>query len=85
MRLTVSSYAFLTGVVGSYGIRELSGSWSVTHDDKPFGEAKIDDVYLWGLAKLFKKLDIKMGERIELALNTWNRTLSVEKVKNEHA
>jgi hypothetical protein len=84
MKLTVSSYAFLTGVVGSYGIRELSGSWSVTHDGKSFGEAKIDDVYLWGLAKLFKKLDIKIGERIELALNTWNRTLSVEKVKNEH-
>ena len=64
MKLTVSSYAFLTGVVGSYGIRELSGSWPVIHDGESFGEAKIDDVYLWGLAKLFKKLDIKMGERI---------------------
>lgn len=85
MKLTVSSYAFLTGVIGSYGIRELSGSWAVTHDGKSFGEAKIDDVYLWGLAKLFKKLEIKMGERIELALNTWNRTLSVEKVRNEHS
>lgn len=84
MKFTVNSYTFLTGVVGAYNIKELSGSWSVTHDGKSFGEAKIDDVYLWGLAKLFKILNVKMGERIELALNTWNRTLSVEKVKNEH-
>jgi hypothetical protein len=85
MRFTVNSYAFLTGVVGANSIKELLGSWSVVHDGKSVGEAKIDDVYLWGLSKLFKKLDVKMGERLELALNTWNRTLSVEKVKNEHA
>lgn len=83
MKFTVNSYAFLTGVVGANSINELSGSWSVVHDDKTFGEAKIDDVYLWGLNKLFKKLDVEMGDRLELALNTWNRTLSVEKVKNE--
>lgn len=85
MKFTVNSYTFLTGVVGAYSIKELSGSWSVIHEGKSFGEAKIDEVYLWGLAKLFKMLDVKMGERIELALNTWNRTLSVEKVKHEHS
>jgi hypothetical protein len=83
MKFTVSSYAFLTGVISSSGLRELSGSWSVVYDGKLLGEAKIDEAYLWGLAKLLKKLDVKMGERIQLALNTWNRTLSAEKVKNE--
>ena len=78
----MSSYAFLTGVVGAYSIKELSGSWSVIHDSKAFGEARIDEVYLWGLAKLFKELDVKMGDRIELGFNTWNRTVSVEKVNN---
>jgi len=85
MKFTVSKYAYLSGVVGAYNIKEMSGSWSVVHDGKVFGEAKIDYVYLWGLAKLFKKLDIKMGERIELALNTWNRTLSVRKVNHENS
>jgi hypothetical protein len=84
MKLTVNSYAFLTGVIGAYSIKELSGSWSVINDGKSFDEAKIDEGYLWGLAKLFKNLKIEVGDRIELAFNTWNRTLSVKKVHNEN-
>jgi hypothetical protein len=82
MKLTVNSYTFLTGVVQAYSVRELSGLWSVVHDGKSFGDAKIDESYLWGLSKIFKELDVQMGDRVELAFNTWNRTLSVEKVNH---
>jgi hypothetical protein len=60
----------------------MAGSWSVIHNNESFGDAKMDETYLWGLPKLFKKLDVQMGDRIELAFNTWDRTLSVEKVNH---
>jgi hypothetical protein len=84
LKFTVNSYAFLTGVIGANSVKELWGSWSVVHEGKPYSEAKLDEVYLWGLAKLFKKLDVKMGERMELAFNTWDRTLSVRRIGNEN-
>lgn len=85
MKFTANSYAFLTGVVGAWSVKEMSGSWSVIHDGVPFGDAKIDETYLWGLAKVFKKIGVKMGERIELAFNTWNRTLSIRRANNENS
>ncbi len=85
MKFTANNYAFLTGVVGAWSVKEMSGSWTVIHDGGPFGDAKIDETYLWGLAKVFKKIGVKMGERIELAFNTWNRTLSIRKVNNENS
>ena len=82
MRFTVNSYAFLTGVIGAYSVKGLSGSWDLVHDGASIGEVKIEEQYLWGLAKIFKELDIKMGDRIELGFNTWNRTVSFEKVNH---
>jgi hypothetical protein len=55
IKFTVNSYAYLTGVVGAYSIKELSGSWSIIHNGKSFGEAKIDEGYLWGLASSCRK------------------------------
>ncbi len=85
MKFTVNSYAFLTGVVGAWSVKELSGSWTLLQDGSPFGDAKIDESYLWGLAKIFKKMEVKRGERMELAFNTWNRTLSVQKAAYENS
>lgn len=82
VRITINNYAYLTGVVGSHSIKEMMGSWSVIYNNDSFGDAKMDETYLWGLPKIFKKLDLQMGDRIELAFNTWNRTLSVEKVNH---
>ena len=83
MKFTVNSYAFLTGVVGAGSVKELSGTWTVLHDGSHSSDAKIDESYLWGVGKIFKKMEVKMGERMELAFNTWNRTLSIRKVTNE--
>jgi RNA polymerase alpha subunit len=82
VRLTVNSYAYLTGVVGSYSIKGLAGSWAVIYNHESFGDAKMDESYLWGLPKIFKKLNIHIGDRIELSFNTWNRNLAVEKVNH---
>lgn len=85
MKFTVNSYAYLTGVVGAWSVKDLSGSWTVIYDGSPFSDAKIDESYLWGLGKILKLMEVKMGERMELAFNTWNRTLSARKVKNENS
>jgi len=60
----------------------LPGSWSIVCAGESYGDAKIEEFYLWGLAKVFKKLNVQMGERIEMGFNTWNRTLSVEKANH---
>lgn len=85
MRFTVNSYAFLTGVVGANSVKEMLGSWDLIYNGSSIGEVKVEDPYLWGLAKLFKELGVKMGDRMEIAFNTWNRSLSVWKVKNENS
>lgn len=82
MKFTVNSYAFLTGVVGAYSVKEMAGSWSLVYKDKSYGEVKIDESYLWSLAKLFKELGVKMGDRMELSFNTWNRNVSIERIEN---
>lgn len=84
MRFTVNNYAFLTGVVGAHSIKGMAGLWSLVYKDKSYGEVKIAESYLWSLSKLFKELDVKMGDRIELGFNTWDRTLSVRKANNEN-
>jgi hypothetical protein len=84
LKFTVNSYAFLTGVIGAWNVKELAGSWIILDEGRPLSDAKIDESYLWGLAKVFKKMEVKMGERLELGFNTWNRTLSVRKVINEN-
>ena len=82
MQFTVNSYAFLTGVVGAYSVKEMAGSWSLVYKDKSYGEVKIDESYLWSLAKIFKELNVKMGDRMELGFNTWNRCVSIERIEN---
>jgi len=82
LKFTVNSYAFLTGVVGAYSVKEMVGSWSLVYKDKLYGEVKIDESYLWSLAKLFKELGVKMGDRMELGFNTWNRCVSIERIEN---
>jgi hypothetical protein len=84
MRFTVNSYAYLTGVVGASSLKEISGSWDLVHDNSVIGIVKIEDPYMWGLVNRFKEMDVKMGDRMELAFNTWNRTLTVRKAENEN-
>jgi len=60
----------------------MVGSWSLVYKDKLYGEVKIDESYLWSLAKLFKELGVKMGDRMELGFNTWNRCVSIERIEN---
>jgi len=82
MKFTVNSYAFLTGVVGAYSVKEMVGSWSLIYKDNLYGEVKTDESYLWSLAKLFKELGVRMGDRMELSFNTWNRCVSIERIEN---
>lgn len=85
LRVTINTYAYLTGVIMTSSIKSLAGSWPIISNGEKIGDMKYEESYLWGLLKVFKKLDIQRGERVELAFNTWNRILSVEKVKNENS
>ena len=80
VKITITSYAFLSGVINSYRIKDLSGKWLVMIEHESFGNAKMDDMYLWGLTWIFGKLKVQIGDRVELAFNTWNRKLSIRKV-----
>jgi len=80
VKITVTNYAFLTGVINAYRIKDLSGKWSVIHEDESCGNAKMDDMFLWGLVGVFSKLKVQIGDRVELAFNTRNRKLTVRKV-----
>jgi hypothetical protein len=44
------------------------------------GTVKLDEDFIWGLSDVFKELNVSIGTRIELAFNTWNRTLSIVRV-----
>jgi hypothetical protein len=80
VKITVTNYAFLTGVINAYRIKDLSGKWSVIHENESCGNAKMDDMFLWGLIGVFSKLKVQIGDRVELAFNTRNRKLTVRKV-----
>jgi hypothetical protein len=80
VKITITSYAFLTGVVSAYRIKDLSGKWFVICNNQAYGYAKLDEMYLWGLAKAFEALNMQIGERIELAFNTWNRNLNLRRL-----
>ena len=77
--VTVTNYAYLTGVVSSYRVKDLAGNWKIILNGNPFGNAKMDENFLWGLSDVFKELNIMQGDRIEIAFNTWDRTLSISR------
>ena len=77
--VTVTNYAYLTGVVSSYRVKDLAGNWKIMFGGNSFGDAKMDENFLWGLSDMFKELNIKIGDRIEMAFNTWDRTLIISR------
>jgi len=79
LKITINSYAFLSGVINSYKIKDLSGGWNIYIDDNLCGKATMDGLFLWGLSNPFKKIDAQIGDRVELSFNTRNRILNVRK------
>lgn len=80
VKITLTSYSYLTGVFYANRFKDLSGQWKVIHKSGSISHAKMDGSFIWGLSACLEELKVKIGDRIELAFNTWNRTLSLEKV-----
>lgn len=80
LKITITRFSFLSGVINSNRISDLTGKWQVFIDEMSCGQAVLEDLFLWGLMEAFTKLQVNLGDRIELAFNTWNRKLIIKKV-----
>lgn len=74
-RVNVGSWA-LGGVLSisrsSQPLPDFSEGWPVYVDGKKMGIARRDDSLIWGLSQAFNKLNVKLGDRLELSFDTWN-------------
>ena len=80
---TINSWAYLSGVISTYQLKHLAGEWSLVHNNGQRETVNMDELFIQGLGKILKELEIKMGDRAEISFNTWNRTITLRKVDYE--
>jgi hypothetical protein len=81
-RITLNSWAVYTGVISTNSIRDLAGEWKVINQRDKLVKASMDELFIFGVGSTLKEIQANIGERVELCFNTWNRTLSIEKVEH---
>lgn len=78
--------------VGAFGVggtipageaARLAGEWNATVEEKDMGRIKVGEQQIWGLAKAFRKLGVKVGERIALHFDTRTRQVQVVKLRGK--
>jgi hypothetical protein len=76
--------------VGTYGIggtipageaARLAGEWNTVVENTDTGRIKVGDRRIWGLAKAFHELDVKVGDRVALHFNPQARQVQVVKLR----
>jgi len=82
-QITINSWAYLSGVISTYQLKDLAGEWSLIQNNGQHETVNMDELFLQGLGKTLKELEIKMGDRAEISFNTWNRTIALRKVNYE--
>jgi hypothetical protein len=83
VKANISNYAYISGVMNANRFSELTGEWTLLHNNLTYGTAKIYDQFLYGLSSIFKKINVGVGDKIELAFNTWNRELTIKGLGHE--
>lgn len=51
---------------------DFQEGWPIYVNREKLGIARRDDLLIWGLSPAFHKLGVKVGDRLELAFDTWN-------------
>lgn len=74
-------FSLNVGTLSQGGVISISNSlqplpdfhegWPVFVNGENVGTARRDDLLVWGLSPAFNKLGVKLGDRIELAFDTW--------------
>lgn len=81
--INVGSYA-LGGTIPAGQAARLIGEWTSRTQGIDTGKIKVGEQQIWGLAKAFQRLGVKVGERIALRFNPTTRQVQVEKLEKEN-
>lgn len=77
--------------IGTYGLggtipageaARLAGEWKAVVD-RDMGKIKVGDLYIYGLAKAFRKLAVKVGDRVALHFDPRIRQVQIEKMETK--
>jgi hypothetical protein len=75
-----------TGVFYSENLPNFTGKWHCKIADKDFDNITLMKNEIRGLLKPFEYLECEVGDRVCMTFNTWNRSVSIEKMrKNENS
>ncbi len=80
-RLNLGNLPIVSGVIFSTHIPNLSGEWSVEVNETPTGIVRVRENKIWGLAKAIREVGVKVGDRVELKFDTWQRKVTITKVE----
>lgn len=69
-----------TGVFYSDNLPNLSGQWECVVDGKDFNKIRVTTNEIKDLLEPMEFLSCEVGDRISLSFNTWNRTVSIERL-----
>lgn len=71
-----------TGVFYSDNLPNLIGEWQCIVGDIKFDNLKVTKNEIKGLLEPFTYLECEVGDRVCISFNTWDRTISIEKIHN---
>lgn len=67
------------GTISIYKLPDIQGNWQYKLNDQII-EIKANEDFLYGFLPIFEHLGIKKTDRAIFKLNTWDRTITVEKI-----
>jgi len=82
---TLSVIALGIGSILCAQFPNLSGKWDCYVHGERSEELRATDNEFRHLRRAFESLDCQPGDRLRFTFNTWNRTVTVERVGDEHA
>jgi DNA-directed RNA polymerase alpha subunit/transcriptional regulator with XRE-family HTH domain len=77
-KVTIKSRGYSWGILMINNLDDLVGSWEIEVDDHHCGEATVGDNYIRGLSDAFVRLEILMGNQVELTFYRQERKLAIK-------
>ncbi len=74
--INAGTWLFYAGVLGTSLLEPFQGEWSLGDGTS----ISVGPQFVWGLEQSIANLDVQLGGRISITLNTWSRTVSVASV-----
>ncbi|NHJ33686.1 MAG: hypothetical protein FK732_12570 [Asgard group archaeon] len=67
------------GTISIHKLPDIQGTWKYKHNNQTI-EITANEDFIYGFLPIFENLGIKKSDRARFVLNTWNRTLKVERI-----